>query len=158
MSSSGIHEENYVTEREHATGHRWDVKEKMLVNDDEKTLPATQSDGGIFTTSEDLHKWSDILLGKRPDILSPQIIKLMTAPNPNTFGIYGGYGYGLFIDGSMTQRIHHPGWISGFRSHFCLYPKEEIYISVFCNNTTTNPMQISSDLAEIIGIKIAEIS
>lgn len=154
MSSSGIHEESYIANNEHAIGYRWDEGQKKLVDDDEKTLPATPPDGGMFTTSEDLYKWSYVLSGKRPDILNTEIIKLMIKPNTNSFDIYGGYGYGLFIDySSDTRKIHHPGWIVGFRSHFCLYPKEELYISVFCNCSTTDPMQITSDLAEIMGDK-----
>lgn len=154
MSSSGIHEEDYVAKKGDATGHRWDEKEKKLVDDDEKSLPVTPPDGGMFTTSGDLLKWSDVLTGKRPDILSPESLKRMTTPTPNTFTPDGGYGYGLFIDDSSgTKRIHHPGWIVGFRSHFCLYPEKEIYISVFCNNTTTNPMKITSELSEIMGEK-----
>jgi len=158
MVSSGIHDADYVAKSEHAIGYKWDEKQIKLVDDDEKTLPATPPDGGMFTTSEDLYKWSYVIAGKRPDILSSEIIKLMITPKPTTLSMYGGYGYGLFIDdSSCTQRIHHPGWILGFRSHFCLYPKKEIYISVFCNNTTTDPMQMTSGLAEIMGVKRPDI-
>jgi len=154
MFFSGIHDENYSASINHAMGYRWDKKRKKLVEDDEKTLPATPPDGSMFTTLDDLYKWSHVLSGKRPNILSSEIIKLMIKPNPNSFDIHGGYGYGLFIDDSFnTLKIHHPGWISGFRSHFCLYPKEEIYISVFCNNTATDPMEITLCIAEIMGIK-----
>ncbi len=158
MSASSIHEEDYVAKIGHATGYRWDKTQKKLVEDDEQCLPVTPSDGGLVTTSEDLRKWSDVLAGKRPDVLSSEILKQMTTPVPNTFTQDGGYGYGLFIDDSSgTQRIHHPGWILGFRSHFCFYPEKEIYISVFCNNSTTNPMQITSGLYEIME-KIRESS
>lgn len=151
MSASSIHEEGYVAKKGHATGYRWDKKQKKMMEDDEKCLPVTPSDGGLITTSEDLRKWSDVLAGKRPDVLSSEILKRMTTPVPHTFTQESGYGYGLFIDDSSgTQRIHHPGWILGFRSHFCFYPEEEIYISVFCNNSTTNPMQITSGLSEIM--------
>jgi D-alanyl-D-alanine carboxypeptidase len=150
MSSSTIHDENYIAKREHAIGHRWDKKKKKLVEDGEKCLPVTPSDGGLVTTSEDLHKWSNVLAGKRPDVLSPAILKRMTTPVLNS-STPDGYGYGLFIDDSTgMQKIHHPGWIEGFRSHFCFYPEKEIYISVFCNNSTTNPLQITSGLSEIM--------
>lgn len=153
MASSTIHDENYVAKSGHATGHRWDKEQRKLVEDNEKCLPVTPSDGGLVTTSEDLYKWSDVLAGKRPDVLSPEILKRMTTPVPISFKP-DGYGYGLFIDDSSgTRRIHHPGLISGFRSHFSFYPEKELYISVFCNNSTTNPLQITEGLSEIMGEK-----
>lgn len=157
MSSSGIHEEDYDAKKDvknvYATGHRWDKKQKKLVDDDEISLPVTPSDGGMYTTSEDLHKWSNIITGKRPDILSHEILKQMTTSVQNTSKDHDyGYGYGLFIDESSgARRINHPGWIVGFRSHFCFYPDKDIYISVFCNNTATNPTKIMSRLSEIMG-------
>jgi D-alanyl-D-alanine carboxypeptidase len=75
MSVSSIHEEGYVARSGHASGYRWDQKKKKLVEDDEKCLPVTPADGGLITTSEDLRKWSDVLAGKRPDVLSPEILK-----------------------------------------------------------------------------------
>lgn len=154
MTTSSIHEEGYVAKMGHATGYRWDEVQKKLVEDNVKCLPVTPSDGGLVTTSEDLCKWSNVLAGKKPDVLSPEILNRMTTPVPHTFTQDGGYGYGLFIDDSSgTRRIHHPGWILGFRSHFCFYPAKELYISVFCNNSTTNPMQITAGLSEIMGEK-----
>lgn len=154
MFSSGVHEENYVIEKGHATGHRWDNMQKKLVDDDETRWLVTSPDGSMFTTSEDLYKWSFVIAGKRPDIVSPEILKRMTTPASEVFLPYGSYGYGLFLDDSSgTERIHHPGWIVGFRSHFCLYPEKDLFILVLCNNTTTDPLQISSGLSEIMGEK-----
>lgn len=153
MASSIIHDEHYVAKKGHAVGHRWDQKQKKLVEDHEKCLPVTPSDGGLVTTSEDLYKWSTVLAGNRPDVLSPEIFKRMMTPVPAS-STPNGYGYGLFIDDSSgTRKIHHPGWILGFRSHFLFYPEKELYISVFCNNSTTNPLPIAEGLAEIMGEK-----
>lgn len=153
MSSTSFHEENYVAKKVHATGFRWNFEDKKWVEDSEKIL-GTVPDGGMLTTVEDLYKWSVVIAGKRPDILSLEILKLMTTPVPKTFTEDGGYGYGLGIDDSSgIRRIHHSGWMTGFMSFFCLYPEKEMYISLFCNNTTSNLIKIASGLAEIMGEK-----
>ena len=150
MTSSGIHDENYVAREMDATGHRWDESQKKLVDDNVISLPVTAPDGGLFTTTEDLLKWSDVIAGKTKGILSAKSIEKMTTPYQNTSFPGEQYGYGLFIDDSFgTRRIHHPGWIVGFRSHFCLFPEKGIYIAVLCN-LTTNPMKISEGLSKII--------
>lgn len=151
MSSTSFHEENYVVKKDHATGFRWDQENKKWVEDTEKIL-ATVPDGGMLTTAEDLYKWSTVIAGKRPDIVSNEIIQQMVTPVPNTFiADNGGYGYGLAIDNSSgTRKIHHNGWITGFMANFCLYPEEEIYIAVFCNNTTADPVKITAGLSKII--------
>jgi CubicO group peptidase (beta-lactamase class C family) len=151
MSSSFIHEDDYIEQKNHATGFCWNEAQKKFVEDTEKYDSVTPSDGGLVTTSGDMYKWSHVLSGKRPEILSLEILKRMTTPVPNTLSPNGRYGYGLFIDDSSgALKIHHPGRIVGYRSCFCFYPEKEIYIVVLCNNSSVNPKQISSGLYKTV--------
>ncbi len=147
MSASFIHEEGYLLKKNHAVGYRWSEEQQMLIKDPVKYDPVSPSDGGLITTTGDMYEWSRVLAGERPELFSPEILKRMTTPVPNTLNSRGSYGYGLFIDDSSgTLEIHHPGRIVGYRSHFCFYPEREIYIVVLCNNSAVNPEQITSGL------------
>lgn len=151
MTSSDIHKEGYEPKEGHASGHRWDEDQEKHVDDDVISLPVTAPDGGLFTTTEDLLKWSCVLTGKTIGIISVESLKKMTTPNRNIFYLEESYGYGLFIDDANDiRRIHHPGYIVGFTSHFCLYPEKEIFIAIFCNTTTADPRNITKDLSDII--------
>lgn len=155
MTSSGIHDEAYVAGESHAEGHRWDDEAKGLVADDRQDLPVTPPDGGLFTTSADLRKWSEALAGKRPDVLSREILEQMTTPATEVVTkagehTLGRYGYGLFVDDSSgTKRINHSGAIVGFGSEFYLYPEKELYISVF-GNVSAHVFDITSNLSKIV--------
>lgn len=161
MFSSGIHEENHIEKKDEAKGYRWDEGKQKLVEDDEISLPVTAPDGGLYTTTEDLYRWSKVISGKTPGILSPEIISKMTAvvrvsapPRDGPWAHYGkngnGYGYGLFIEKFPRISIQHPGYIVGFRSQVNLFPEEGIFIAVLANNTKANPSKIANDIAKIV--------
>ena len=103
MAHTSFHEENYVVKKGHAAGFRWNQENKRWTQDIEKIV-GTVPDGGMLTTAQDLYKWSTVIAGKRPDILSTKIVNLMTMPVKNTFTKEGGYGYGLGIDDSSGTR------------------------------------------------------
>ena len=160
MFSSGIHEETYIEKEGHAKGYRWDEKLEKFVEDDVISLPVTPPDGGLYTTTEDLLKWSRVIGRKTPGILSSQVINKMTTPvkvalppddSPWSHDGRDGSGYGLFIDKlAGATRFHHPGYIVGFRSHSSLFPEKDFFIAVLCNNTTADPMKIADGLSKIL--------
>ncbi len=151
MTSTRFHEDNYTVHEKDALGFRWDFQNKKWVDDDSEKIVGTIPDGGILSTAHDLYKWSAVIEGKRPDILSTEILKLMTTPVPNMSTPYGGYGYGLGIDESFgTRKIHHSGWMIGFMSDLWMFPEKDLVIIVLCNNTTVNSEKIAEELAKII--------
>ncbi len=161
MFSSGIHEEKHSAKKSEAKGYRWDEARQQLVEDDEISLPVTAPDGGLYTTTDDLFRWSQVIAGKTKGVLSPQIISKMTTvvkissqPSDGPWAQYGkngnGYGYGLFIDKFPRMRIHHPGYIVGFRSELSLFPEQELYIAVLANNTKADPTKIANGISKII--------
>ena len=151
MTTARFHEENYIPQKNDAAGFRWDFQNKKWVDDESEKIVGTIPDGGILATAGDLRKWSKVIAGKRPDILSPEIIKQMTTLVPNTHGPYGKYGYGLWLDEFMgTQKIYHTGWMDGFTADFWLFPEKDLVIIVLCNNTTANTTKITEELAKIM--------
>lgn len=151
MTSTRFHEENYIPQKEDAAGFRWDFQNKKWIKDESEKIVGTIPDGGMLSTTKDLYKWSTVIAGKRSDILSPEIIKQMITPVPNTSGLYGAYGYGLWLDEFVgTQKIYHTGWLDGFTSDFWLFPKKDLVIIVLCNNTTANIAKITEELAKIL--------
>lgn len=151
MTSTRFHEDNYIAGKEDAIGFRWDFQNKKWVDDESEKIVGTIPDGGILSTTGDLYKWSVVIAGKRPDILSREIIKQMIIPVPNTSGLYGAYGYGLWIHEFMgTKKIYHTGWMDGFTADFWLFPEKDLVIIVLCNNTTANTAKITEELARII--------
>ncbi len=150
MNSTSFHEENYIAANNHAKGSRWDKENNKWIEDTEKIL-TTVPDGGMISTCEDLYKWSTVLEGKRPDLLSQKIVKLMTTAVINTCTPFGDYGYGLYIDNSSgVTRIYHSGWIVGFTSNFSVYPEIELFIALLSNNTTNELRKITLELQNII--------
>lgn len=151
MTSTRFHEDDYKVQEKDAVGYHWDFQNKKWVVDNSEKIVGTIPDGGILSTTQDLYTWSSVIAGKRPDILSPEIIKQMTTPVPNTRGPYGSYGYGLWLDEFMdTKKIYHTGWMDGFTADFWLLPEKDLVIIVLCNNTTANTAKITAELAKIM--------
>ncbi len=82
------------------------------------------------------------------------VVKISSQPSDGPWAQYGkngnGYGYGLFIDKFPRMRIHHPGYIVGFRSELSLFPEQELYIAVLANNTKADPTKIANGISKII--------
>ncbi len=109
--------------------------------------------GSMRSTSEDLCRWHEALLGGR--VVSTASLKEMITPNRLKDGTLplqapepGGkgpaapvqYGFGLemaTIDGRKT--IGHVGHISGFTSILLTFPDEDVSIAMIANCDDSNP-------------------
>jgi Beta-lactamase class C and other penicillin binding proteins len=152
MRDTKIHIIGHVSATEEAEGYRWSKEQSIHVPDDIISLPVTEPDGGLVTTLTDFVKWVGIYLGIDQTILSQNSIAMMTSPviGANLEGPRGkpqSYGYGLLMEDEL---INHSGYIVGFRSDFILDQKKEILIVVFSNNTTNDPIHISTGLLKIL--------
>jgi CubicO group peptidase (beta-lactamase class C family) len=152
MRDSKIHVIGHVPATEEAEGYRWSNEQSIHVPDDIISLPVTEPDGGLVTTLTDFVKWVGIYLGKDQTILSQNSIAMITSPviGANLEGPRGkpqSYGYGLLMEDEL---INHSGYIVGFKSDFILDRKKEILIVVFSNNTTNDPIHISTGLLKIL--------
>ena len=152
MSDSKIHVIGHVPTIEEAEGYRWSKEQSAHVPDDIISLPVTEPDGGLVTTLTDFTKWVGIYMGRKQTILDQSSISRMTSPiiwvdfkGPR--GKPQSYGYGLLVEDEL---VHHSGYIVGFRSDFIVDRQKEILIAVLSNNTTNNPIRISTGLLKIL--------
>jgi len=152
MKDSRIHVIGHVPEADEAEGYRWSAEQSVHVLDDIVSLPVTEADGGLFTTLTDFAQWVGLYMDRKQTILNKNSISKMTSPliSVDFTGPRGNpqsYGYGLLLEDEL---VHHSGYIVGFRSDFILDRQKEILIAVFSNNTTNDPIRISTGLLKIV--------
>ena len=108
--------------------------------------------GGIYSTVEDLSKWTrslytDVVLNQSSrNTMFASTVKVPTEEDEQAY-----YGYGWFIDIQHDlDRISHDGGIDGFRTHLARYPNEQIAIIVLSNLATSPVAKIGRDIAAIL--------
>ena len=108
--------------------------------------------GALYSTVEDLNKWSRSL--NTNIILSQSFKEAMFAPTvkvPTDDEREVYYGYGLRIDTKHNRdRIVHNGAIDGFLTHVARYTQEGVTIIVLSNLQTAAILKIERDLAAIV--------
>jgi len=106
------------------------------------SMESPWSSGAIYSTVEDLYKWSNALFNNK--VVTAFSLKKMTTPYKET------YGYGLFIDSLNNHlRIWHDGGIPGFSSHLAYYPADDVNIIALSNNSF-NTNNIGNGLAHLL--------
>ena len=89
------------------------------------------SDGGLFSTLEDLYKWNNAL--NSGIIIGKEFLKKMNTPNRGDHGA----GYGIFIDRIFGRKVaYHAGNIPGYSSLMMHYPDDNINIIILANRET----------------------
>lgn len=109
--------------------------------------------GGLYSTVEDLLKWSrslytDTILSqssKDAMFASTVTAEMNLEPNQESY-----YGYGWGIDTHCDKnRISHQGEIDGFSTTIDRYPEEQLTIIVLSNLVSSAIYKIRDDLARI---------
>jgi CubicO group peptidase (beta-lactamase class C family) len=140
MKDSGLNDHKAILE-DRASGY--DVQDGILVNADLQDLPHLYSEGGIYSTVEDMLRWSLAMAPGR--LLGEASIRRMFTP------VLGTYGFGWNISSTHGRKdIHHSGMNFGFASHIRRFPEHELTIVVLSNNQATNAAAVSMDLAAIV--------
>jgi CubicO group peptidase (beta-lactamase class C family) len=97
------------------------------------------SQGGLYSTTEDLYRWGQALSSNA--LLSVEYMDKMFAPSAKipmamTGGKEVAYGYGWIIwKENGRSSVWHNGDLPGFTSIITMYPKEQVTIIVLCNET-----------------------
>jgi CubicO group peptidase (beta-lactamase class C family) len=85
--------------------------------------------GGILSTTEDMHKWYKALLGG--EVLSPEVKKKMFTPFLNDYG----YGWDV-LEREMGILIQHDGGsMLGCSAEIRRYIDAEVVTILFCNQS-----------------------
>jgi CubicO group peptidase (beta-lactamase class C family) len=108
-------------------------------------LPLTPpaGDGGLYSTVDDLYRWSQVMDGSR--LVSPEEAAEVFTPG------LGNYGYGWFID-HLFERKHvwHSGVLPGYLSDIIKFPDDKITVIVVTNLDRSRISRIRRDLSAIV--------
>ena len=107
------------------------------------TLESPEGDAWLYTTIDDLYKWSLIMDGS--PLVSSQEAKEVFTPGLEN------YGYGWFIGkGFGRTRMRHNGGLPGYISDFVKFPDDKITIIIFSNIDRARLSNIVRDISSII--------
>lgn len=111
-------------------------------------IGAAMGAGGVYTTLDDLARWTaHLLAGDAPDL-----IEQMTTPFVLTTGEATQYGLGLFIDEEAGQRrIQHGGGDLAHRAAFEVYPDLDAALFVLTNHGGFDSSRIVQVRALLLG-------
>jgi len=81
-------------------------------------LNGVVGDKGIYSSIEDLYKWSNAI--DEGKFVSDSLMQKAFTPQHKDLRIYDNYGYGWRINASDSTNkiVYHTGWWKGFRSYF----------------------------------------
>jgi CubicO group peptidase (beta-lactamase class C family) len=107
-------------------------------------LPLTQPDGDawLFTTVDDLYKWSRLMDGSK--LVPSRDVAAVFKPEID------GYGFGWFIDQALNRtRYSHTGALPGRLTYFAKFPNDSITIIILSNVDRGRMVSVSRDLSQI---------
>lgn len=154
---------NEVTTR--AYGHTREKETGIFKETDQSPTSATQGDGGIYTSLEDLVKWDDAL--RNHTLLSTEEMKpglteakladgsVTRWPDPphgdnGSPGKPVSYGFGWFVDPYEGHpRMWHTGGTMGFVTVIERFTADNLTIIVLCNRTDVDPAKLGLKVADL---------
>lgn len=106
----------------------------------EMTLPSGA--GALYSTTEDLLKWTQGLFGGR--LLSAASLEQMTTPFLNN------YAFGVVVGTAGGRKtVEHNGGIEGFNTHLTYYPESKVTVAVLANLNGNVPGQLAPQLGTL---------
>ncbi len=113
-----------------------------LVNAEFIHMTVPHAAGALYSTTEDLLRWTRGLFGGR--LLSAESLAKMTTPFKE------GYGLGVFVRelGGRTM-IDHAGGIEGFSARLTYFPESRITVIALANLNGVAPMEIALQLGAV---------
>lgn len=101
----------------------------------------------LFTTPEDLCKWSENF--DEPIIGNEKTMKLLHTSGTLNNGDSIGYAFGQTIQSYKGLDYYgHNGADAGFRTFFTRYPDQGLTVAVFGNEATFNPSRIGNQIVD----------
>jgi CubicO group peptidase (beta-lactamase class C family) len=113
------------------------------------TMCAPFSAGGLRSNVYDLAIWNQAI--HEGKLISLENLARAFVPYNLNSGELSDYGYGWMSDSFLGHQLyHHNGGIFGFSTSGFYFPKEDIYISILSNNTSSNPGYLIFMISSII--------
>jgi len=130
---------------------------------DQSSTSATQGDGGVYSSVEDLSKWDNGL--RNHTLLSEEEMKPALVPAqfggtenavlpedaPTALhGVAVKYGFGWFLDPYRGhERIWHYGDTMGFKTAIQRFTKGRLTVIVLCNRSDLDPGTLATKVADL---------
>lgn len=132
--------------KERASGYQ--IKDGQLANADFIDMSGPYAAGGIYSTVEDMYRWSEAL-AQEGKLLSASSLKQMFTEYPEA--VYQGqhYGYGVVINRQKFGKLlyYHGGGVEGFSSVIQRYSAEGVCIVVLSNLDSYKPWELGDHIA-----------
>jgi CubicO group peptidase (beta-lactamase class C family) len=98
--------------------------------------------GGLYSTTEDLLRWTQGLFGGR--LLSAASVEKMTTPFKND------YAFGVIVNNAAGRKVvSHAGGIEGFNTELRYFPDSKITVAVLANMNGPAAAQLSAQIGSI---------
>ena len=108
---------------------------QLLVNDLPVYIENFYASGAMYSTAEDLLKFSKALFGLK--LLKKETLDLMLKPGLDNYG-YGVWADEIYIDQKKYRTIKRPGSIMGANAMLFHFLNENFTIIILSNTNTTN--------------------
>ncbi len=147
LAPAGMHDTGYDSNSA-VISHRaagYDYTDSGFTNAAFIHMSIPQGAGGLYSTTEDLLKWTQALFGG--NLLKPESLAKITKPFLNN------YALGLFVEaGSNRRAIRHGGGIEGFNADLAYYPDDQVTVAVLANVEPDGPdaEALANDLAALL--------
>lgn len=141
MKDSGVDSPSAIIPNR-AMGY-WPGPNDSLVNAPYVNMNFPHAAGAIYSTTEDLFRWTQGLFGGK--LLSAESLKKMTTPFKDDYA----FGIGIAKDGDR-KLFAHGGHIEGFRTALAYLPDEKITVAVISNLDESDPELIGKQLTALL--------
>lgn len=116
---------------------------RKLTNEERAALAPTSADGCLYSTLDDLLRWSRLMDGS-------SFVSAAEAQEIFTPGL-GGYGYGWYNETFLDfKRLRHTGALPGYTSQISKFPEEGVTLVIFSNLDRAPMQRIVRDVTAII--------
>jgi CubicO group peptidase (beta-lactamase class C family) len=113
-----------------------------MVNAPYTDMTVPHGAGGLYSTTEDLLRWTQGLFGGR--LLSAASLEKMTTP------FKSDYAFGVAVNEAGGRKsISHGGGIEGFNTQLTYYPDSQVTVAVLANVNGNVPTQLAGQLGQI---------
>ena len=115
------------------------------------SIPVFDTDGAtsLFTTVGDLLRWEQNFVDAK--VGGRSLIEQAQVPGRLNDGSDTGYGWGLSVGRYRGVRaVGHSGADAGYRADVVRFPDHDLAIATFCNLSTTNPADLTRQVADVL--------
>ncbi len=146
MGGTVAYEQGVSTVPRRAYGHA--LEAGRWVRADQSNTSAVLGDGGIYTSVEDMVKWSRVLFGQGRRIVRPATQQAAWTSAVLTDGQPAGYGFGWFVThDARGLRLWHNGETRGFTNGIVVYPEHRLMVVLLTNRLGGTPWETAQRVA-----------